>query len=78
MIIISVPRIFLGPLPFVIFTANFLPDCWIGHIKDAKDKTTQMSQVGDAPSSSSHRRKEFNQTKNDDKVFSRDRKEKVD
>ena len=39
-IIVPITRIFLRPLPFVIFPANFLPDCWIAHIKETKKKAS--------------------------------------
>ena len=64
----------LRPLPLIIFTAKSLPDRWIGHIEEAEDKTTQMGEVGHAPSRPLYRRKEFNEAENDDKVFGRDGK----
>ncbi len=68
----------MRPLPSIIFSPNSLSDGWIGHIEKAEEKTAQMGEVRDTPSRSFHRRKEFNKTKDDDKVFGGDREEKVD
>jgi len=68
----------LRPFSFVIFTANFLSDRRVEHIKDAKEKTAKMGEVGDAPSRSPYRREEFDEAENDDKVFGRNGEQKVD
>jgi hypothetical protein len=78
MIVILVSRASLRPLPFIIFTANFLPNHWVKHIKNTEEKTTQMGEVCYAPPCSFHGRKEFNETKNDHKIFCRDGEEKID
>ena len=78
MIIVLAIRPPLGPLSLIIFTAKFLPDRRIRHIEEAEDKTTQMGEVGHPPSRPLYRRKEFNEAENDDKVFGRDGKQKVD
>ena len=78
MIVIFVFRAFWGPLPFVIFTTNFLPDCWIGHIEDAEDETPQMGEVRDASPRSLYGREEFDETEDDHKVFGRNGEEEID
>ncbi len=78
MIVIPVSRAFLRPLPFVIFTTNFLPDRWISHIEETEEKTTQMGEVGNATPCSLHGREEFNETEDDHHVFGRDGEEEID
>ena len=68
----------LGPFPFVIFAAEFATDGRIGHIDHPKQKPAQMGEMGDSASRSRHGGVKFDETKNDDEVFSRDRKKKVD
>jgi hypothetical protein len=66
------------PFPLVVFTPNFLSYHRVQHIKDAKEKTAEMGEVGDAPSGSSDRREEFDEAENDDKVLGRNGEQKVD
>ena len=77
MVIVLTAGASLRPLPFIIFSAKFLTDRWIGHIEQAKEKTAEMGKVGDAPSHSLYRRKEFDEAENDDKVFGRNGEQKV-
>jgi len=78
MIVIFVSRAFLRPSPLVIFTANFFPDCWISHIEDAEDETTQMGEVRDASPRSLHGREEFDETEDDYKVLGGYWEEEID
>jgi hypothetical protein len=78
MIIVPAPWSSLRPFPFVIFTTNFLADCWIGHIKKSEEKSTQMGEVSNATSCPRSGREEFNETKNDHHIFGWNGKEKVD
>ena len=78
MIVIFVSRAFLGPLSFVIFTTNILPDHRVSHIEDAKDKTPQMGEVCNASPGSLHRGEEFDETEDDHKVFGRYGEEEID
>ena len=78
MIIILAIRPSLGPLPLIIFTAKSLPDRRIRHIEEAENKTTQMGEVCDTTPCSLHGGEEFDEAENDDKVFGRNGKQKVD
>jgi hypothetical protein len=78
MIIIPASRASLRPFPSIIFSPKPLANGRIGHIEKSEEKAAQMSEVRNTPSMSFHRRKEFNETKNDDKVSGGDGKEKVD
>jgi hypothetical protein len=69
MVVIFITWASLRPLPFKIFTANFLPDHWIGQIEETEDKTTQMGEVCNASPGSFHGREEFDETEDDYKVF---------
>ena len=53
MIVIFAAWAFLGPLLFIIFPTNFLPDNGISHIEETENKTAQMGEVGDPPPRSS-------------------------
>jgi hypothetical protein len=78
MVVTPASRTSLGPLSSVVFAANSLSDGGIGHIEKAEEKAAQMGEVRNTSSRSFHRGKEFNETKNDDKVFGGDGKEKID
>ena len=78
MIITPAVRAFLRPLPFIIFTADFLPDGWIGHIEKAEEKAAQMGEVSDATPCPLHGREELDETENDHHIFCRDGEEEVD
>ena len=78
MIIVTTPRASLRPLSSVIISANFLLDRWKDHIKKAKNKAPKMGQVSDATSCALHRGEEFDQTEDDDHIFSRDGEDEID
>jgi len=69
MVVIPITWAPLRPLPFIIFTAKFLPDHWISHVEEAEDKATQMGEVCNASPGSFHGREEFDETEDDYKVF---------
>ncbi len=78
MVVPSISRSFLRPLSSVGVTTNFLTKGGITHIEEAKEETSQVSEVTDAASGSSNRREEFNEAKKDDEIFCRDGEEKID
>jgi hypothetical protein len=78
MIIAPVSGAPLRPLPFIIFPPNFEPNRWIGHIDQTEEKAAQMGEVSDTAPCSLHRREEFNESKNNNKVFGWNGKEEID
>jgi hypothetical protein len=78
MIIASPTGAFLRPLAFIILAADFLPDYWIGHIEEAEENPPKMSEMSNPSTCSLHGSKEFNETEDDDKVFSRYWEKEVD
>jgi hypothetical protein len=78
MVITSASRASLRPLPFVIFTSNFLSDRGVGHIGKAEEKTAQMGEVSNAAPCPLHGREELDETENDHHIFGRDREEEID
>jgi hypothetical protein len=78
MVVIPASRTPLRPLPFEIFTSNFLPDCWISHIEKSEEEATQMGEMSDATSCALGRREKFDKAINDDHIFGRNGKEKID
>ena len=78
MIIVLIARSFLGPLAFVVFTTNLLPDQRIGHIEKSEEKTAEVGEMGDASSCSFHGSEEFNKAIEDDHIFGGYGEEEID
>jgi hypothetical protein len=78
MVIVFAAGASLRPLPFIIFTTNFLPDHWICHVEEAKDNAPEMSEMSNPSTCPLHGSKEFNEAEDDHKVFSGYWEEKVD
>jgi len=78
MIIIPTPRAFLGPLPFIIFPANFLPDYWIGHIEKSEEKTAEVGEMGDASSCTFGGGEEGDEAEDDHHIFGRYGEKEID
>jgi hypothetical protein len=78
MVIVPIVRASLGPLFFVIFAANSLPDDRVAHIDDSEQKATQMGEVRNPRTGSLYGREEFNKAEDNDKIFGRDGEEEVD
>ncbi len=76
--IAAISMVSLRPLPLVVFTSNFLPDCWISHIEKPKEDATQMGEMGNTTSCALGGREELNQPEDDDHIFGRDGKKKID
>jgi hypothetical protein len=62
----------------VIFSADFLPDRWHGHIEETEKQTTQMRDMSDASSASLHRGEKFDKTVEDHHILSGNREEKIE
>ena len=73
---ISTPS--LGQLASVMFPAEFLSEGRGGHVQDPENKTSQVGQVGNAPSGSLHGRIEFYEAEDDHKILRRDGDKEVD
>jgi hypothetical protein len=78
MIILLVVGTLLIPLFPIIFATDLLADHRIGHIEKPKEKASEMGEVSHSASCSSQRGEEFDQPEEDDEVFGRDGKEKVE
>ena len=62
----------------MIFSADFLPDRWHGHIEETEKQTTQMRDMSDASSASLHRGEKFDKTVEDHHILSGNREEKIE
>ena len=78
MIIIFVTRTSLGPLALIVFAANLLSKIGVNHVDETEEKATQMSEVRNACPGSLDRRYEFDEAEDDNEIFGRDGKEKVE
>jgi hypothetical protein len=71
-------RALLRPFSFIVLAADFLPKDGIEHIRQSKEKTSQMGEVSNSASGSSKRREEFDEAEKDDKVFCGDGEQEID
>jgi len=74
----SISRALLRPFSFIVFAADLLPKDGIEHIRQPKEKTSQMGEVSNSASGSSKRREEFDEAEKDDKVFCGDGEQEID
>lgn len=68
----------MGPLAFVVFTTNLLPDQRIGHIEKSEEKTAEVGEMGDASPRTFGGGEEGDEAEDDHHIFGRYGEEEID